>query len=358
MRRLVPLLLLLISYTAFAQTGATPAQTLRLARATYEQGRLHEIPTQLNDGVISAMTKQEKVEAYKILCLSYIYLEEPEKADEAMLNILISDPYFEINDAVDPAEFVALYKTFRTLPIFRIGAKLGVDATRPNVIESTTASDLTSNSEFSSLIGINFGLLADMPINERLSLHAELLYSQKKFGATLVTERINPDSLVDLNLQNTTEAIESQTWLSLPLAVQYKPFGKKSGFNEKFNPYVSLGVTIDYLLAAKITGEQIRDDQTSIQEKSFELEPSRNPINLSIMAAIGIKFRIGGGYVVSEVRYLYGLTNISSKESAFKNQDLPFELNYADPVFKLSSLGISAGYIQNIFNPKKLKHKK
>lgn len=357
MRRLLPLVLLLISYNAFAQTGATPAQTLRLAKATYEQGRLHEIPTQLNDGVISGMNKQEKVEAYKILCLSYIYLEEPEKADEAMLNILRTDPYFEINDVVDPAEFVALYKTFRTLPIFRIGGKLGVDATRPNVIERTTAGDLTGDSKFNSLIGMNFGLLADMPINERLNLHAELLYSQKRFGATQVFNRIDPDS-VNLNLQNTTEAIETQTWLSLPLAVQYKPFSKKSGFNAKFNPYVSLGVTIDYLLAAKITGEQIRDEQSSVQEKSFEFEPSRNPINLSIMAAIGIKLRIGGGYVMSEIRYLYGLTSISSKESAFKNQDITWELNYADPVFKISSLGISAGYIQNIFNPKKLKHRK
>jgi hypothetical protein len=49
MRRLLPLVLLLISISSFAQTGPTPAQTLRLARATYEQGRLHEIPTQLNE---------------------------------------------------------------------------------------------------------------------------------------------------------------------------------------------------------------------------------------------------------------------------------------------------------------------
>lgn len=357
MKKLLPLVLLLASYNSFAQTGPTPAQTLRLARATYEQGRLHEIPTQLNDGVIAKMSnKQDKVEAYKILCLSYIYLEEPEKADEAMLNILRTDPYFEINEAVDPAEFVALYKTFRRLPVFRIGGKLGVDASRPNVIERTTAGE--GKSEFNSLVGINFGLLADMPINERLNLHAELLYSQKRFGATVISDRFDESDTVNNNFQNTTEAIESQTWLSLPLAVQYKPFGKKSGFNAKFNPYVSLGVTIDYLLAAKITGEQIRDEQSSVQEKSFEFEPSRNSINISILAAAGIKFRIGGGYVVSEIRYLYGLTNISSKESAFKNQDIVWELNYTDPVFKLSSLGVSAGYIQNIFNPKKLKHRK
>ena len=364
MRRILPLVLLLISFGSFAQTtgdGPTPAQTLRLARATYEQGRLHEIPTQLSDKVIAAMSKQEKVEAYKILCLSYIYLEEPEKADEAMLNILRTDPYFKPDDFVDPAEFVALYNTFRTLPIFRIGGKLGVDAARPNVKENVTAGDVVGDSKYKPLIGINFGILADMPLSERLNLHAEILYSQKKFGLTQEFSRFNGDPDDEENFTNETEATESQTWLSVPLSVQYHPLNKKnnkSKFVEKFNPYVSGGVVVDYLLAAKITGEQVRDQQSSVQEKSFEFKPSRSSINISLMAAVGIKLRVGGGYIVTEVRYLHGLTKLSSKESAYENQEITWELNYADPVFKLSSVGISAGYIQNIFNPKKKKHRK
>lgn len=360
MRNILPLLFLAASLSSFAQnqTGPTPAQTLRLARATYEQGRLHEIPTQLNEDVISKMNKQDKVEAYKILCLSYIYLEEPEKADEAMLNILRTDPYFEINEAVDPAEFVALYKTFRTLPVFRIGGKLGVDASRPNVKESVTAADLEGDSNYNPLIGINFGVTADKPFSERLDLHAELLYSQKRFGFTQVFNRFNEDPEAETNFQNETVAVESQTWLSLPVAVQYKPFGNSSRFNKKFNPYVSGGVTVDYLLAAKISGEQVRDQQSSVQEKSFEFKAARSSINISLLAAAGIKLPVGGGYIVTEVRYLHGLTKLSSKKSAFENQEITWELNYADPIFKISSLGISAGYIQNIFNPKKLKRRK
>lgn len=357
MKKLLPVILLIVSYSSFAQ-NVTPGQTLRLARATYEQGRLHEIPAQLNSDVLGEMNKQEKVEAYKILCLSYIYLEEPEKADEAMLNILRSDPYFEINAAVDPAEFVALYKTFRTLPILRIGGKLGIDATQPNVKENITAGDVQGDSKFKPLVGINFGISVDKPLSERLNIHAEVLYSQKKFGLTQTFKRFNADPDSNDNFQNETEAIESETWVSLPLAVQYKPLNGKSKFNQKFNPYVSAGITLDYLLAAKISGEQFRDGQSSVQEKSFEFKPSRNSMNISLMAALGIKLRAAGGYIVTEVRYLHGLTNISSKESAFKNQEITWELNYADPVFKISSLGISAGYIQNIFNPKKHKRRK
>ena len=105
MKRLLPtLLFLFLSTTTYAQL-TSGAQTLRLARATYEQGRLHEIPSIL-ESFLPKFNRQEKVEAYKLLTLSYIYLEEPEKADAAMLSLLQTDHYFEVNLKDDPAEFI------------------------------------------------------------------------------------------------------------------------------------------------------------------------------------------------------------------------------------------------------------
>lgn len=358
MKKILFLVILISPLWVFGQannTGPTPAQTLRLARATYEQGRLHEIEGQLTTDIVAKMAKAEKVEAYKILCLSYIYLEEPAKADEAMLNILRTEPYFQINEAVDPAEFVALYKTFRTLPIFRIGAKLGVDACRPNVVEATTAGELAEGSKYSALIGILFGATGDVPLNSRLTLHGELLYSQKKFKLNQVFDR-QQDVITGEELVNETEATEQETWLSLPLLLEWKPFKSNSKFNNKVNPYISGGVAVDYLLASKISAEQLRDQQSAIQEKTYDIK--RNSINVSALAAIGSKVRVGGGYIVAEFRYLYGITKVSSKEDAYENQEITWEINYADPVFKLSSLELSVAYVQNIFSPKKLKRRK
>nr|HPH47312.1 hypothetical protein [Chryseolinea sp.] len=68
MKRLLPaLVFLFLSATSFAQL-TSGAQTLRLARATYEQGRLHEIPSIL-EGFLPKFNRQEKVEAYKLLTL-------------------------------------------------------------------------------------------------------------------------------------------------------------------------------------------------------------------------------------------------------------------------------------------------
>lgn len=349
MKRLLPLLFFLISYCAFAQTGPTPAQTLRLARATYEQGRLHEIPSQLSDEIISQMNNQEKVEAYKILCLSYIYLEEPEKADEAMLNILRTYPYFEPNE-VDPAEFLALYRTFRTMPIYRIGVKLGINATRPNVVESISVVELSEKSAYKFLVGFEFGATADMPLSNKLTLHGDLLFQQKKFQLNLDVDRGTDDN--GEALINSYEGTENQTWLSLPITLEYKFLEKR------FNPYIGGGISFDYLLGSKITSQRARENETSIEEKTYDFKPQRNALNISAVGVAGVKLRMAGGFFVAEARFVYGLTQVSSQETAYKNTQYALEQGYADSVYKLTSIEITGSYVQNIFNPKKLKRKK
>src|SRR5450755_433500 len=148
------------------------AQTLRLARSTYEQGRLHELPDLLKSCLESGFTTTEKVEAYKWLTLAYIYLEEPEKADEMMLNILQTDHYFEINESVDPAEFIALYNTFRTKEIYRLGLKLGANASQPNLISSNNAS--TASSKYQYGFGFSGSIVGEIPFYKKLTFNPEI----------------------------------------------------------------------------------------------------------------------------------------------------------------------------------------
>ncbi len=324
------------------------AQTLRLATSTYEQGRLHELEGILANclqNTETGFTKEERVAAYKLLTQAYIYLEEPVKADDAMLKLLQTDHYFEVNKDVDPAEFVALYNTFRTKEIYRVGAKLGVNATQPNVVNSITAVELGADSEYKYGIAILFGGTVDVPVNDKLTLHGELLYLQRKFELDLKVDR--GLSVDGEPLANEFQGIETQNWLSLPLSVEYKFMDKK------FNPFVGAGVSIDYLINAQMKGERIQDDVTSVPETTFDFNPQREKINISAILSTGIKTRVSGGYFIAEVRYIYGITNVNSAETAYANQQATWEQGYADSVFKLSSLAISGSYVVNIFNPKK-----
>jgi hypothetical protein len=245
---------------------------------------------------------------------------------------------------------VALYKTFRTRPIYRIGVRLGVNASRPNVTESATVVELAEGSEYKPLVAFQFGATADLPLSNTLTLHGDLLFQQKRFEIIL-----NVDRGLDQNgepLINEFQGVESQSWLSLPITLEYK-FLRKN-----FNPYVAGGISVDYLFGSTITSDRSRENQTSIEEKKYDFDPQRNPINISAVVAAGVKVRIAGGYFVAEARFIYGITDVTSKEDSYSNSQFALEQGYADSVYKLTSVAVTTSYVQNIFNPKKLKRKK
>ncbi len=344
MKKLLPsLLLLFLTATSYAQL-TSGAQTLRLARATYEQGRLHEIPSIL-ESFLPKFTKQEKVEAYKLLTLSYIYLEEPEKADDAMLKLLETDHYFEINLKDDPAEFIALYRTFRTKPIYRIGAKLGANATQPNVKSYLPSNDGTSKYSFG--IAFQSGLVGEFPIAKNLVLNVELNLQLKSFNYE------NKVSKTDLSngeiLDYTTTGKEKQTWLSIPISVSYS-FLKKN----KLNPYIGLGVSADYLTKATNTFSRSKTDRSSYDEQSENITFQRQQFNISALVSGGVKIKVPNGFAVAEVRYAYGLTTITNSENLYDlyTKSIPTD-GYVDALFSLNSVSFTVGYVYNVFNPKK-----
>jgi hypothetical protein len=350
------LLLLSLSATALGQDCG---QILRLARATYEQGRLHEIEGQLAKCLLPSGfgkdQKQERVEAYKLLCLSYIYLEEPDKADEAMLNLKRTDPYYEPNEAVDPAEFVALYNTFRKEPVYRIGITLGGNFSSPNISELVYVTNYTGNSKFKRAFAIQFGAAADVPLTlfnakKKWTLHSELLYQQRKFELSQQESRgINPGTGTELF--NELQGVETQNVLALPATLQYR-FIK----NDKFNPYIGVGVAPELVLGRKLTVEKLRDGQPSIPERREDLE--HQSFALSALVSAGVKLPMQPGVVILELRYAHGLTNVTTTEQAYANETLALDYGFADSIFKMSSLSLSAAYVYEVFIPKKLKRKK
>ncbi|MBX2967033.1 MAG: PorT family protein [Cyclobacteriaceae bacterium] len=357
MKRLLLIgLLITSSVGVFAQC----AQTLRLARATYEQGRLHEIESQLQGclesperGGFSKQDKQLRVEALKILCMSYIYLEEPQKADNTMLKLKQADPYYRPNEAVDPAEFVALYKSFREEPVYRIGARLGVNFSRPNVSELITVIELAEDSEYKEQAAFQFGAVIDVPVTlfqqkDKWTLHGELLFQQRRFGINQKEAVLDP--FTGESRVNQFEGAESQIAISLPVTLEYK------FLNTKFNPYIAVGISTDYLANSKLTAERKKEGEPGVPERGEHLE--RTKLNLSGLAAVGIKWPTGPGFIVLEVRYAHGLNNMSTPETAYANQSLALDYGYADSVFKLSSLSVAGSFVFNKHNPKKLTSRK
>jgi len=342
MRKTLLLLVVLLPSASFVARGqSTCAQTLRLAQSIYEQGRLHELPHLLEDCLRDGFNDEEKVNAYKLLTLTHIYLEEPEKADEMMLALLRTDTEFKVNDAVDPAEFVALYKTFRTYPVYRVGGKLGGIAAAPSISSADFVDD--GSNQYSYNFGFSGMFSAEIPLGVRakkLTLNPELAFQILSFNGT--NSGADPVKV--------TEATETQAWISLPVSMQYSLFER--GIT---NLFVSGGISADYLLSSSVKIFSDRGDENStVSENSYEVLQQRNNFNTGLILSTGYKRKLGKGYLLLEARYKMGLLPMLTKADTYENSILVYNYHYVDGIFKLNTLTLSVGYVLNRYHPKKL----
>jgi hypothetical protein len=369
MRRLVIFLLFLISGTWVLAQDQQPTlncpQSLRTARSTYDQGRLHEV-TQYLTGCLerpedaNGFTETERIEAYRMLTLTYIYLEEPDKADLEMINLLSTDHFYAIDPEVDPIEFKNLYRKFRTDPIFRLGAKVGFNTTHVNVIANRYIWG-QAKGEYSSTPGIQAGVVfeKDMKwLKQGIVLAPELLWNTNSFtysNSNVLLEEPDPfDPAADPNAPNpntgSQEQVISQTRIQLNALVQYK-IEKQYLLADKFTPYVTLGPAISFLTKSEFVGNTDADEP--ITGTAFDNTDSYNRLAFSVIAGIGVKLRVGGFYLTGELRHQYGFGNVVNTDNLYQNKAL-LAYGYVDNDFRMSFTSFNLGFMLPRFSPKKL----
>jgi len=345
-------LILLAGYT-HAQTS-TCAQTLRLARSTYEQGRFHEIPSLLENclkGGTGNFTKQESVEALRILTMAYIYQEEPEQADQAMMRLLSTDHFFEINENVDPAEFTALYKTFRHKPLFAVGLRFGVNSTFATPKENFFVGGAAGNKgEYSPAFNFQVGAVFEKQLfeknpNSKWIAAPEIILSNHRYGyanesLTLSDQTGQPYSFIDGTFD--------QSRLDLNALVQYKLK------NSIINPYVTFGAGASLLLSGTLQVEtQFPQEGSVVTGPAIDIKKTFNPLDYTVIIGSGVKFKFGEIYLLADIRYKYGLTNLV-KTSARTNPEATFDYGFVSNDLTQSSVVANIGFIWPYFNPKKL----
>ncbi|GAA0192039.1 hypothetical protein GCM10009122_54770 [Fulvivirga kasyanovii] len=344
MIKILPLAVFLCLASLYTTAQTVCTQTLRQARTVYDEGRIHELPALLESCLKNGFTDDEKTEAYRLLVLAYLYLDEAEKADEAMLALLRHNNQFQINPQADPAEFINLYNSFRTKPIFSYGIKGGGNISLVNVLSNYGVHDQrTTMGEYTPAPGYVVGGMIEVIVRKNLTLSGELTLAG--YNLDYSNSFSNVDSVN--RFIESQEITETQTWLSVPITVQYQFAGGK------FNPYVLLGGSANYLFSSSFKGET----QTSIENfegATVDLTDQRNKINFSAIAGAGIKIKVGKNHFVAEARFNYGILNQVKEENRLSNQELIFDYGYVDDDFKLNSFSVSLGYLLPKYNPKKL----
>ena len=334
------ILLLLIVIKVDAQSDC--ALNLKKAQKLYSQGIIEEIPSLLNSCLENGFNKEDKIQAYKLLILTYLYDDKKDQAEATMLKFLKTDPEYKINKAIDPAEFIFLFNSYNTKPVFSIGVTAGINYSFPYITELFGPNKITKNGDkYKSSLGFQFGPNFIYHISDKYDVGSQVVYFQKKFQLI--------STLSDFSK---TTLIETQTGIEIPVTAYYK-----FDFTKKIKPYALSGLTYSNIINAsyKPIRQYTDNSHNDVSGSDFSLNNFRRKSNISIIIGTGVRYKIPNGNIFFNIKYSFGLLNQVNTNNRLSNFNFISRYYSYDNNFNINNLTISFGYLYSIFNHKKIK---
>ena len=370
----------LLFFLTFFVSAQTWTQKLLIAERDYDAGRLVNIVDNISGGFEKSLgekgyTSEEKIRALKLITKVYIFIDNEPKSDEYMIKLLRADKEHNLDPKVDPAELYDLYRKFRSQPIFRIGLRVGVNKSYPNIINTFGTGNTGIVSKIYNGVGespneasVNGGSGTGFFINamaERyldwgleVGLGLEFRNSQYSvdnyitYGDSL---QVNGIAEIAQFAVLSTMVTHQQSFFRVPLLLRYN---FKYDSDNSFVPYIAAGASYDYLLDAKY----LDGNRTGGTEYKFDSDLSLKDLdliaknNFSVFACLGLKMRVKTHFLTLEAKFNKALLNYINPNNRWSNNPLStYDLAFVEDDLSLDMLSFSFGYTYSIYNPQKLK---
>ncbi|NJK96746.1 MAG: PorT family protein [Bacteroidales bacterium] len=333
---LAPLILLIVFLlsvkTAYSQE--TPCVSkLKKAQELFDNGLIEEIPSMLDSCLKIGFNKEQTIQAYRLLIQVYLFDYNQEKAENAMLALLSKYPEYELQTN-DPVEFTNLYRQFQTIPLYSFSVNTGLNFTNVSVLEHYSTNNLHNlNSEYKPG-GIKTGIR--LSFEKYINTHSWITLG---LGYTYAGYEVEEQMNFDQELLSFTEKMQQ---IVVPHYYNYS-FGKF----KKFTPYAIVGGQFNYLLKSK--GEIARRSlvETNISDLSGvekDITDSRIRASYSVLAGVGIRYKVNTGYIRANFIYTKGLTNYIKDDTRYSDKENLFYYNFIDDKIKLNNFAFTIGY--------------
>ncbi len=343
------------------------------AKAWFQEGKLYVIPVILEECLTGGFTKEQRVEAYELLSLTYLYIDEPEKADDSYLKLLKSDPVWAPDTSTE-VEIDFLSKKFKTTPIFTIyPMKIGGNVSFVKVIHANgTGNTSDSRQNYKTLAGGQIGGGVDWNISNQLSLAGEFWFAIKDYRLNNNYFRIDSLEASGFPTGDSLTIDYNYTGFELPVYLRYT----YKIYN--WYPFVYGGYSISYFFnsTAKPSYFDINGTDDGIENnrvvnpdigRTLDINSIRSSFNHSLLMGAGVKYRLGLKFISFEVRYAWGLNNVLKTNNQFDFgaggeqhdiRELTFRYGQVDDDFRLDNLYFNLAYVYPLYKPRRIEKTK
>jgi len=331
-------ILVFVTIAPYAYTQTDCSFQLDSAKNLFENGIIEEIPQVLNPCIEEGFTREQKISAYKLIILTYLFDDNQQGAESTMLQFLDDFPNYEIRPD-DPVEFVYLFESYRTLSVFSVGFFMGPNLSFVRTIEPVTPSPVINNSDNKAGFATQFGLRVNRYLYQRLEANVELIYSGRNYS-------------FEENIAGNSESAFSEEisiW-EIPLYASYE---LNPG---KIVPFVYAGPSIGFITSASGTPIEtlLTDNAQPFNGAERDISHRRTLVNFSLMMGGGIKYKMPKGYFGVDLRFNVGLNGIV-QDNVLQDHSEILEFNHIDDKFALNSIFLSIGYHYTLYQPRKIR---
>lgn len=289
-------------------------QNLTEAKADYSNGNLYAIPGKLTECLQSGFTKAEKVDAYKLLTLTYLNINQLEKARETLIKLLNIKTDFQAVQNVDPPELYSLYRKIDTDPIYFIGINAGINYNTTQILQAHTTETVEGSSKinYKSKESYHIGGQFILPLRDKLWLKAEVGFQNQRFE--YVEETNNAKDTSTLNI----------TYFSSNRGINLNFSARSIINNYKWKPFIEYGITGRYNLNTVFT-EYIGTNSKSVNFTTIDrivMNKFRSNFNVGLDLSVGSMIKLGEHYgeiKLGAAKYLLNHARYSNPVERFTN---------------------------------------
>lgn len=297
------------------------------ASKQFEAGRLNETISILESCIDNKNTNEEKIAAYHLLAMSYLSLNETDRAEEYVIKLLNLKPNYQKYPNIDPPEFSRLVNDFEIFPKLSVGIHLGVNRNAVRIKKSFSA--YSSPQRYYPLTGNSLGILFDYNASENIEILGSALF-----------EVMGVKHVVD-NAGGREQSYEEQLkFITFKPGVQYiYPINDKISFTP------GGGISLNYLYQSNVFLESF-DKETGNRVQSIQ-----NPIKQRNRFQPGLFLQCGVQWPVSKGTMNIGLGRYSAFRTTVNQDkrldDLAFIFNnqYVNDDIKLRSWSLNVQYM-------------
>ena len=299
--------------------------TLKLADKEYQVGHFTEC-LQLIKPCIDKLGKKDVFEAYRLMTLCYISLNDEIRANESAVNLLRHKNNYRDFPYFDPVELTRLLAKYNVWPKLEIGLCAGVNFNSVHLLKNYSVTGLPS--KYLTGTGYQTGFSIEYNIMKRFSINSGIQFEGLSYTRT--------SSYVSGWNQTFKEKMK---FFNIPVYGRYYFFERKElrlvaeiGMQMQMLNSTQSNISLDNLKSA----EHIENTIDQSNQRNSKLDYG--------IAGVALKYKIGGGTVCANVRYAFGLNNVVNKDKRYINMDFIMANQYVDSDFSFNPLYISLGY--------------